>query len=380
MDADGAAAGGVPTKVTTTDTDAGAVRGRLRDWLADQVGDPSLRVEDLSRNTSSGMSSDSILFTAVREVEGRAVRSEQVLRVVPEASALPVFPKYDLREQASVMNAVAAHGLVPVPTVGWVEETGDVLGRPFLVMDRAQGSAPQDNPPYVFEGWVRDAGAAQLAQLQRRSIDVLVGIHATPEPEAILGLEPGASGRRRLGQNVREAWSFYQWTVDSGGVRIPLIERGFDWLKASTPRATTGNVLCWGDARIGNILYESMTPTAVLDWEVATVGPPELDVAWFILFHRIYQDLAEQYGKPGLPDFLRPADVIAEYEQASGRTLESMDFHLTLAAVKAAIIFARIKARTVHFGDTAEPETTDEYVLHHRMLNQIIDNEYEWGI
>ncbi|WP_315901291.1 phosphotransferase family protein [Rhodococcus sp. BP22] len=371
---------GVNTTVTTTQTNLTNLRRDLRDWLAKQTGDPDLRVEEVSRNSSTGMSSVSVLFSTVRIIDGITKRTPQVLRMVPEESALPVFPEYDLRAQSRVMNAVADFGAVPVPRVRWIEDIGDVLGRPFLVMDRAEGHAPQDNPPYVFDSWMLGANPSRLAELQRNSIVVMAEIHRTPNPEAILGLSPGQTPQQRLQSVFDEAWSYYEWTLNSGGMRIPSIEAGFDWVRAHWPSTVSNTTLCWGDARIGNILYDGVVPTAVLDWEAATAGPPELDVAWFIFFHRMYQDMADAFGRPGLPKFLRPADVIDEFQQISGRKLNDMRFHLVFAAVRCAIIFARIKQRTVHFGDTTAPATADEYVLHHSMLNQLIHDKYEWSI
>lgn len=110
------------------------------------------------------------------------------------------------------------------------------------------------------------------------------------------------------------------------------------------------------------------------------VGPPELDVSWFIFFHRMYQDMAEDFGKPGLPNFLRPADVISQYEELTGRTLVDMKFFFVFAAVRCAIILARIKQRSVHFGDVPQPDTADEYVRHYRMIDQLINDNYDWGI
>ena len=68
-------------------------------------------------------------------------------------------------------------------------------------------------------------------------------------------------------------------------------------------------MLAWGDSRIGNVLYQDFRPVAVLDWEMATVGPRELDVAWIIFAHMVFQELAGLAGLPGLPDVMREEDV-----------------------------------------------------------------------
>ena len=55
-------------------------------------------------------------------------------------------------------------------------------------------------------------------------------------------------------------------------------------------------MLNWGDARVGNILYRDFAPIAVLDWEMATVGPREVDLAWMIFLHAFFHDMAVTFG------------------------------------------------------------------------------------
>ena len=73
-----------------------------------------------------------------------------------------------------------------------------------------------------------------------------------------------------------------------------------------------------GDARIGNILWHEHRPVAVLDWEMAALGPVEVDVAWISWMHRFFQDLAERFGMPGIPDFLGLDAVAHAYQEATG--------------------------------------------------------------
>ena len=61
----------------------------------------------------------------------------------------------------------------------------------------------------------------------------------------------------------------------------------------------------WGDSRVGNVLYQDFRPVAVLDWEMATLGPREMDVAWIIFAHMVFQELA------GLAGHARPAGLHA---------------------------------------------------------------------
>ena len=59
------------------------------------------------------------------------------------------------------------------------------------------------------------------------------------------------------------------------------------------------------------MLYRDFEPVAVLDWEMATVGPAEIDVAWMIFLHRFFNDLAQKFELPGIPDFMQRDDVVA---------------------------------------------------------------------
>lgn len=57
---------------------------------------------------------------------------------------------------------------------------------------------------------------------------------------------------------------------------------------------------------------------AVLDWEMAALGPRELDVSWFIFLHRFFQDIAQFFDQPGLPAFLRRSEVERCYQELTG--------------------------------------------------------------
>ena len=66
-------------------------------------------------------------------------------------------------------------------------------------------------------------------------------------------------------------------------------------------------MLSWGDSRIGNMMYRDFAPVAVLDWEMAAVAPPEVDLAWMAFMHFFFESMLGKHGMSGLPDLLRPA-------------------------------------------------------------------------
>ncbi|NKZ73983.1 phosphotransferase [Rhodococcus hoagii] len=328
--------------------------------------------------SASGMSSISVLFTVDWDEHGTRHHADLVARLAPESTALPVFPEYDLERQAAVMRAVAAHSAVPVPRVRWVEPSSDVLGQPFVVMDRVEGVVPVDNPPYVFGGWLHEATSEQCDVLQRVRWRCWRPSTRFPIRVAVAGARRRRR-RRRPAQARRQRAHLLRVDAPRGRVRIPLLEEGFDWLEEHWPSAPSEPVLCWGDSRIGNIMYRDFAPVAVLDWELATLAPREVDVGWFVFFHRMFQDMAEQFDRRAFPSAPtrgggRPV------QETTGVELRDLDFYLVYAAVRHGIIMSRIKRRSIHFGDSAAPSDPDEYVLHHHLLRRMIDGEPDFPI
>lgn len=370
---------GVEEVIRTTDTSLEEVGRKLSIWLAERLGtqqDPQVR--DLVRPAHSGMSSISVLFDVDWVDDGEPRTAALVARLAPEESAFPVFPAYDLQSQYEVMKAVGEHTTLPVPQVLWVENSPEPLGTPFLVMRRADGVVAVDNPPYVFGGWLYDMDDAGRRAVQNAAVDVLAQVHSVDVSVAMADGWSGSDRSASLRRHFENERDYYQWTRRDDGLRIPVLEKTFEWLEAHWPQEPTPDVLCWGDARIGNIMYDGVEPVAVLDWESAVIGPRELDLGWFLFFHRQFQDLAEQFSMPGLPDMFTVSDVVRRYEEAAGVELRDLDFYLTYAALRHGIVMSQIERRRIRFGEVQAHENPDEYVLHHRMLTELIDGTYEW--
>lgn len=379
MATDGVVPEGAEQEIKTTETDLDSLREQLQDWLGERVGATEApRVYNVTRPTHSGMSSISVLFDLDWSRNGQQQTEHLVVRLAPEETAFPVFPGYDLQRQFDVMAAVRDHGAVPVPAVRWVESSSGPLGRPFLVMERAEGDVPVDNPPYVFGGWLYETNDDERAALEKASVRVLAAIHAVDDPASRIPSLAGTNGLSGLRRHFENERAYYEWTRREDGLRIPVLERAFDWLDAHWPAEPSSDVLCWGDARIGNIMYDGTTPVAVLDWESAALAPRELDLGWFICFHRIFQDIAEQFSFPGLPNFLRRSDVVAEYEKAAGVEVRDLDFYLVYAALRHGIVMSQIERRRIHFGEVEPHDDPDAYVLHRDMLARLLDESYEW--
>lgn len=364
-------------RITSGEADLDEFRERLTLWLAGRVevdSDAGVEVSGVSRPESSGMSNISVLFDAAWTPAGSSERrsAELVARMCPQDDAFPVFPVYDLQKQFDVMRVVRESTDLPVPRVRWLEQDPAVLGTPFLVMDRASGRAPVDNPPYVFDGWLLEMDSEQRRVVQRESLAVLAAIHQIPQPADLVSALAPAPGMSALRAHVDEQRAYYEWTTREDGLTIPVIDRAFDWIEAHWPDETSPDALNWGDARIGNLLYEGTRPTAVLDWEMATIAPPEVDLGWFLYFHDVFQELAVAFDFPGIPDLFEHSEVVEQYEQLSGSTVRDLPFYYAYAGLRQAVILSRITRRRIHFGEVETPAHPDEYVLHHTKLAQLI--------
>ncbi|MEU4414767.1 phosphotransferase family protein [Nocardia salmonicida] len=362
--------------MTTSARDLDVLTADLTRWLATKVdADTPPKITAMSK-PAGGMSNTTLLFDAAWTANGEPVSRAFVARIAPESSSYPVFEKYDLATQYAVISGVAAATEVPLPELCWLENDDTVLGAQFFVMHRTQGRVPIDNPPYVFLGWIFDATVAERAAMTRNIVEVIGAVHAIADPDEKFPMLAGEGSALRRHFEASRAW--YRWALVDEGLRIPLLERAFDELEANWPTETGENVLNWGDARPGNIIFDGFAPAAVLDWEMAAIGPRELDIAWLIHWHRFFQDIAIKFDQPGLPDYLRRSQIEELYRECTGYTLLDMDWHLTYAALFNGICMARIKLRAIHFGEDTAPEDPDDYVLHRPMLEALLDNTYKW--
>lgn len=357
-------------RLTKDERDPRTLAEPVAAWLSGPLrADGPVRVEDVAAPSGSGMSTISLLLDCAWEQDGAPVQRRLVARIAPETSAFPVFPSYDLKLQYDVMAGVGAASSVPVPTLVGVEETGSVLGSPFLVMEAATGRTPIDNPPYVFGGWLLDASPEERAELEEATLAVIAAVHGIDRPsERLPALAPKGDALRAHFDGQR---TYYEWTTRDG-VRVPLLERTFDWLEMHWPADPGPAVLNWGDARPGNILFDGFRPAAVLDWEMAALAPREMDVAWYVFIHRFFQDIAEVFELPGIPDLAVPEQVAATYERLTGHAVRDLDWYVVYAALRHGIVMARIKNRMVHFGEEQAPEDPDDYVMHRARLEQLI--------
>jgi aminoglycoside phosphotransferase (APT) family kinase protein len=236
------------------------------------------------------------------------------------------FPDYDLAPQAAVQNVVAASG-VPAPAPAHVVTDDGWIGSSFLVMPRVVGDIP--GPAPLFDPYVRDAGPALQRVMYDGLIDTVAAIHAVPwRDTALESLGPGT----RLGDALEHWAAYVAWS--SQGDPLPALAAALEWCARHVP-AERGAVLLWGDVRLGNLVFDAQRRvTAVLDWDLASLGPPEMDLGWLFGLEFMMDAL---FGArvPGFPGTL---EALERYERRTGYEAKDLAWHVVFALVRALAI------------------------------------------
>lgn len=361
------------TGILTSTRDRDDLRRRLQRWL--QGAAPGTTVTAMAAPEGNGASSDTVLTTVEGGPVDAGLPGHWAVRIAPPPGSMAQFPRYDMALQAAAMVLVGAGGAAPVPRVLFVETDPGPLGAPFLVMEAVEGRVPPDVMPYPFGSWLSEAPVADQRRLQDGAVETLAAIHDVPlSPEdrrRFGGPGPGATALRR---HLAATGEYYRW-VSADGIRSPLLERSLAWLDEHCPD-DDGEVLSWGDSRIGNMLFAGWDPAAVLDWEMVGTGPREIDLGWMVFCHWWFQDMAVAFGLPGMPGFMRPEDAAATYERASGHVPRHLEFHMLYAAVRLGIVMSRMARRQVAIGEVVMPDDPDDTVMHRTTIEEMLAGRY----
>ncbi|MEU8343800.1 Predicted kinase, aminoglycoside phosphotransferase (APT) family [Actinomadura meyerae] len=316
-------------------------RRALADWLAGRL--PGAAIPAVETPQTSGFSNETLLFEAEWADGGEPRRERLVARVAPVK--YQVFPEPRFAEEYRLMRILDERTSVPVPPIRWYEPSPDVLGAPFFVMGRVDGRVPTDMPPYHLDGWVTEAPPEERAAMWWSTLEILAVLHRLDVRELELGfLDQPQWGAPGLDQRLNYYEHYLHWAYQ-GPQETAL--KALEWLKANRPEEPDEPVALWGDARIGNVIFQEGVPAAVLDWETAALGAPEEDLAWFLFLDRHH---SEGVGAARLDGFPSPAETVARYEELLGRPMRDMAYYEVLSGFKFSVIMARIGQAMIDFG------------------------------
>jgi len=309
----------------------------LKVWLAPKLSVPAedIRIQDLDAPLSTGFSSDTLLFDLVYPKDGAEHQEGLVARLEPEEYVM--FPYYDVGLQAKVLQLLEGTD-VPVPVVRWVETDKSVLGVPFYVMTRIEGRIPTDNPPMHDEGWI----AEETSEQERTAIwwngfEAMCRVHRLEWKS--LGFD-FLSDRKRgdtpLDQQLDYWQEYFRWGMEAS--RHPDIGRALEYLESNKPTDNTV-ALCWGDSRLANQIFDGVECVAVLDWEMARLGDPVQDLAWWLASDRCFSEGLELQRLPGFPG---KEESIARWKEATGHSAANFDYYSILALTRFSMNMARV--------------------------------------
>jgi len=242
---------------------------------------------------------------------------------------------HDMRREYQVITALRDTD-VPVPPAYALCSDADVLGAPFYVMAKVDGTA------YRTAEQIAPLGPARIRAVAERMIDTLALLHA---------VDPGAVGLGEFGRPegflARQVRRWKKQLDASRSRPVAGIDELHALLAADPPDGGDATIV-HGDYRLDNILVDANDQlAAIVDWEMATLADPLTDVGLLIVYQRMDR-LDEGPMASDAPGYPSEAEVLARYAERSGRDLSGLGFYIALASFKLAVILEGIHFRYVH--------------------------------
>jgi aminoglycoside phosphotransferase (APT) family kinase protein len=280
-----------------------------------------------------------------------------VLRRPPRGDILPTA--HDMLREYRVLSGLAATGVrVPRPVVAC--EDLAVIGVPFYVMERINGVVIREQLPPEF------AAMADRKRIGEELIDALVELHAVKWQETSLATlgKPQGFLQRQL-----RRWAGQLELTLPRTRPLPGLQEVSEWLTAHLPEQSATSIV-HGDYKLDNVMFTPQPAklVAIFDWEMATLGDPLADLGWVMTYWGPTGDPPEPEPKESnhitsQPGFYSREELVARYEEKTGRTMKHFAFYHCLAVWKLAIILEGLYRHYIE-GTASNPKA----------------NEFEWKV
>lgn len=279
---------------------------RVLDYIGGQMPQAdNLGLEDVSR-IAVGWSHETWLFDLTWTEGGTPRRQGLCLRRDPGNALLRHMSS--LEEQFRVLQCLDGTAL-PTPKPYWFESDPEILGAPFLVMEKVAGQCPS---PWGREGRAFYAEAAARGVLPQSFTEALATLHTLDWRAAGLDfLGVPASGADFV---RREIAKWEDLIAVSGHAPEPILTDLVAWLKANVPDSSR-IALVHGAYRTGNLLIDDDRVSAVLDWELQVLGDPMYDVAYVL-------SGLNREGTSLLSNLVERDAFFRDYEALTGSTID----------------------------------------------------------
>ena len=322
------------------------VRSRLRDWIEANVeGWRNVRLQPLEVSVGSGFSAD-IFFVDVAYDDAAGAQA-RTLVVRRQPAELVVVHASSLEMQGRMMAALDRLKVAPVPEWIGMELDPAVLGQPFLIMGRVAGQSATQNPNYNTTGWVADMTPAQRGATWKNAIEAFAQLHRIDwQADGFAFLGNAEWGRPGLDQYLGHIESWYHSCRK--GRTMPYVDAAVAYIRANEPADTATNVL-WGDSTPSNVMFlPDGTVSGLIDWELAALGPSELDLAWWLYFDDLF---SRRFGVAKLEGLPSREETIAIWEAAVGRAAQHLDYYGVVVALRMALVAVGAFDRQVGIGN-----------------------------
>ncbi|MCW3038614.1 MAG: phosphotransferase family protein [Solirubrobacterales bacterium] len=268
-----------------------------------------------------------------------------VLRRPPRGPLPP--SAHDVLREARVIGAV--QGTVRAPKVLAVGNDVDIIGAPFFVMEHVQGEVITSAVPEALDT------PAERRRIGEELVDALVELHAVDWQAA--GLEGFG---KPTGYTERQVRRFLGLWEHNKTREIPAVERVGTWLTDNLPQSPAATIV-HGDYRLGNVMYAAQAPArvnAIFDWEMSTIGDPLADVGYLCMMWSQAGDpdegLAALNQVTRAEGFITREEIVARYEERSGRSMQDARWYTALALWKA-IVFMEGNYKRAISGASDDP-------------------------
>ena len=308
----------------------------------------NVEIGEIDIPVSTGFSNETVFFNISSETDEGSHNGRYVARIEPEDGGM--FPvqtpdcEISVALQQHVMKTVQENSDVPLPTVGRLI-TEPYVGPPFFIMTFVDGRIPSDRPRYTEEGFVVDeATDEQRKKMVQTGLEAMAGIHAINWIEADLHWLNPCEGLPTQAKQLEIYRTYVEKELD--GRDHPVMSHALNWLTANDPEDERIG-LSWGDARLGNIIWQDYEPAAVVDWEACALSPTEADLGWWLMFDRMSFDDVDVERMSGYPTREEQA---AYYEQVSGKEVRNLHYWEVFAIMRFCAIFIRLGDRLTNSG------------------------------
>jgi aminoglycoside phosphotransferase (APT) family kinase protein len=273
----------------------------------------------------------------------RTPAREYVLRRGPLG---PVAPKaHDMAREYMVLKAVHPF-FDAAPEVFHLCEDPSIIGAVFFIMERRQGIVMRDRIPPELAAF-----PDYPARVSRAFVDCLVELHSVDiEKHGLVSLGKPAGFLERQVRGWFERWNRAKTE------EIPLMERLIQWLTDHLPESPTPT-LVHNDFKLDNLMLHTKDPgriEAVLDWEMATVGDPLVDLGLILCYWSQPSDpggtKASLTSEPG---WYTRDELIGRYGERTGRDVSLINYYEVFALFKLAVVLQQIYVR-FHRGQTQD--------------------------